>query len=112
MLYIIPIIGWLGRKCVCTLLAIYCISQNYICFNVSPFPLLYSHWDHTGANEELKTKGVQVVGPVQEKAKIPGIDHAVGAGDTVAFGSTSCHVMDVGGHTKGHIAFYLSLIHI
>lgn len=66
----------------------------------------HHHWDHTGANKELKTEGVQVVGPMNEKAKIPGIDAAVGAGDTVEFGSTKATVMDVGGHTKGHIAFY------
>jgi len=66
----------------------------------------HHHWDHTGANEELKKGGVKVVGPVNEKAKIPGIDDAVGAGDVVEFGSTKAHVMDVGGHTKGHIAFY------
>lgn len=66
----------------------------------------HHHWDHTGANEELKTNGVQVVGPVNEKAKIPGIDLAVGQGDVVEFGSTQAKVMDVGGHTKGHIAFY------
>ena len=66
----------------------------------------HHHWDHTGANEELKTAGVQIVGPLNEKAKIPGIDAAVGAGDVVEFGSTKATVMDVGGHTKGHIAFY------
>lgn len=47
-----------------------------------------------------------MVGPVNEKAKIPGIDAAVGAGDVVEFGSAKAAVMDVGGHTKGHIAFY------
>jgi hydroxyacylglutathione hydrolase len=65
-----------------------------------------SHWDHTGANEELKSEGVTVVGPVNEKSKIPGIDSAVGQGDVVEFGSTKATVMDVGGHTKGHIAYY------
>jgi hydroxyacylglutathione hydrolase len=47
-----------------------------------------------------------VVGPVNEKAKIPLIDSAVGDGDVVEFGSTKATVMDVGGHTKGHIAYY------
>lgn len=65
-----------------------------------------SHHDHTGANHELKTDGVQVVGPVNEKDRIPGIDVAVGDGDVVKFGSTQAKVMDVGGHTKGHIAYH------
>lgn len=66
----------------------------------------HHHWDHTGANKEMKTGSVQVIGPINEKDKIPGIDSAVGAGDVVTFGSTQAQVMDVGGHTKGHIAFY------
>lgn len=61
---------------------------------------------------DLKKNGeaVKVVGPVNEKSKIPGIDVAVGGGDTVQFGSAAtvapAQVIDVGGHTKGHIAYY------
>jgi hydroxyacylglutathione hydrolase len=47
-----------------------------------------------------------VYGPVNEKDKIPGLDMAVGGGDEVDFGSTKGKVMDVGGHTHGHIAYY------
>ena len=65
-----------------------------------------SHWDHTGGNLELKTEGVKVYGPANEKAKIPGIDVALGAGDEVEFGGQLSNVMDVGGHTLGHIAYY------
>jgi hydroxyacylglutathione hydrolase len=65
-----------------------------------------SHWDHTGANQDLKTEGVQVVGPINEKSKIPLIDSAVADGDVIEFGSTKATIMDVGGHTKGHIAYY------
>ena len=46
-------------------------------------------------------------GPANEKDKIPGLDVAVGAGDSVEFGETAGGVvMDVGGHTLGHIAYY------
>lgn len=65
-----------------------------------------SHWDHTGGNVELKTPGVVVVGPADEKGKIPGIDVAVKGGDVVDFGSTKAQILSVGGHTKGHIAYY------
>ena len=65
-----------------------------------------SHWDHTGGNLELKKEGVKVYGPVEEKDRIPGIDFAVGSGDTVSFGSTQANVLDVGGHTLGHIAYH------
>lgn len=55
---------------------------------------------------ELKASGVKVYGPVNEKEKIPGLDVAVGAGDVVEFGESAGTVMDVGGHTRGHIAYY------
>mmetsp|Transcript_15860 Transcript_15860/g.45554 ORF Transcript_15860/g.45554 Transcript_15860/m.45554 type:complete len:318 (-) Transcript_15860:234-1187(-) len=67
----------------------------------------HHHWDHTGGNLELKSAGdVTVVGPAVEKEKIPGIDSALGEGDTLTFGGTNARVMDVGGHTNGHVAFY------
>lgn len=47
-----------------------------------------------------------VVGPTKEKNKVPGIDVTVGEGDKVKFGTTEAIVMDVGGHTNGHIAYY------
>ena len=77
------------------------LNDSYLIFFFVP---LVSHWDHTGANLELKTDGVHVVGPATEK--IPGIDSPVGQGDCVEFGSTKATVLDVGGHTAGHIAYY------
>jgi hypothetical protein len=68
-----------------------------------------SHWDHTGGNRELKAAhpGLQVIGPAGEQAKIPGIDVPVGDGDAVSIGSIEARVIDVGGHTRGHIAYHL-----
>jgi Metallo-beta-lactamase superfamily len=63
----------------------------------------HHHWDHTGGNEELKTNGVQVFGPATET--IPGIDVKLNGGDEIEFGSTKAKIIDVGGHTKGHIAY-------
>jgi hydroxyacylglutathione hydrolase len=74
---------------------------NFLCY--------FSHWDHTGGNEELKgLGGVTVYGPANERDLIPGLDVAVGAVDVVEFGKSSSSVMDVGGHTRGHIAYYFS----
>jgi len=53
---------------------------------------------------ELKTEGVQVYGPASEK--IPGMDVALKDKDTVSFAGENAVVMDVGGHTLGHIAYY------
>lgn len=66
----------------------------------------WSHYDHVGGNQELKTAGVTIYGPAREQAKIPGLDVAIGAGDSVKFGESTGTVMDVGGHTLGHIAYY------
>lgn len=66
----------------------------------------HHHDDHTGGNKALKEEGVKIIGPVDEKSKIPGIDEPVGGGDSFEFGNLKVNVMDAGGHTKGHIAYY------
>lgn len=69
----------------------------------------HHHWDHTGANLELKEKNnnLKIIGPASES--IPGRDEGVSGGDEVTcFGrdETQIQIIDVGGHTMGHIAFY------
>ena len=69
----------------------------------------HHHHDHTGGNLELKQKtGCTVVGPRGEAAKVPGIDTAVGEGDTVRFGSHDARVIETPGHTLGHIAYHFA----
>ncbi|MEO0961312.1 MAG: hydroxyacylglutathione hydrolase [Pseudomonadota bacterium] len=66
----------------------------------------HHHFDHAGGNREIKTRtGCTVIGPKDEADKIPGIDRAVGDGDTVEFGGGVAQVLGVPGHTAGHIAF-------
>ena len=67
----------------------------------------HHHPDHTGGNLELKAAtGAIVVGPLADKGRIPGIDVAVGDGDTFKFGDEAATVFDVPGHTRGHIAYW------
>jgi hydroxyacylglutathione hydrolase len=67
----------------------------------------HHHPDHTGGNLELKAAtGAIVVGPQADKGRIPGIDVAVGDGDTFKFGDEAATVFDVPGHTRGHIAYW------
>lgn len=69
----------------------------------------HHHWDHTGANLELKEQhGLTIVGPTAERDRIPGLDIAVGSGDTVTIGDSVAKVMDVPGHTAGHIAYHFA----
>lgn len=69
-----------------------------------------THWhpDHAGGNQKIKdATGCTIFGPKGEAEKIPGIDHAVGGGDTVSLGAMTANVIDVPGHTLGHIAFHM-----
>lgn len=67
----------------------------------------HHHWDHTGGNEELKKRhGCKVVGPKNERDRIPGIDVAVGENDVVKVGAFAARVFDTPGHTSGHVVYH------
>ena len=69
----------------------------------------HHHFDHAGGNLELKEKwGCTIVGPRGEEERIPGIDIALGDGDVYDFGSAQARVLDVPGHTLGHIAYHFA----
>jgi hydroxyacylglutathione hydrolase len=64
----------------------------------------HHHRDHTGGNMQLKQEvNATVVGPKNDH--IIGIDRGVVEGDQVEIGSSKCRVIDIPGHTKGHIGF-------
>lgn len=67
----------------------------------------HHHADHTGGNMALKEEhGCTIVGPRPEQGKIPGIDTAVGDGDTVRFGTHTARIYETPGHTAGHISYW------
>ncbi len=73
----------------------------------------HHHFDHAGGNAELKEKtGCSIIGPKDEKDLIPGIDRAVGEGDIVELGAARARVIDVPGHTRGHIAYHFADNHV
>lgn len=68
--------------------------------------ITHHHGDHTDAILPLKEKyGAHVTGPRAEAEKIAGLDTLVSGGDTVMLGETRFDVIDVPGHTMGHIAY-------
>lgn len=66
--------------------------------------LTHHHDDHVAGLEALRA-GAEVVGPGAE-ARMPPLDRGVGEGDTVALGESVATVLEVPGHTLGHIAFF------
>ena len=69
-----------------------------------------THWhpDHAGGNEAIKAAtGCTITAPAVDAPKIAGVDRAVSDGDTVSLGAWTAQVIDVGGHTMGHIAYHL-----
>jgi hydroxyacylglutathione hydrolase len=68
----------------------------------------HHHGDHTAGNAPLKDDtGCTIIGPRGEAAKVPGIDKAVGEGDTFMFGPHEVRVLETPGHTAGHITYVI-----
>lgn len=69
-----------------------------------------THWhpDHAGGNAAIKAAThCEVIAPAVDAPKIAGVDRTVKHGDTVTLGNWAAEVIDVGGHTLGHIAYRL-----
>ena len=69
-----------------------------------------THWhpDHAGGNEAIKAAtGCTVAAPAIDAPKIAGVDRTLVDGDVVRLGVHDARVIDVGGHTMGHIAYHV-----
>ncbi len=68
----------------------------------------HHHGDHTQGIPELKDAfpNVRVVGPAKEAAQIGTLDETVKEGDVVSVGGQDAKVIEVPGHTLGHIAYW------
>lgn len=68
----------------------------------------HHHGDHVEANLALKEKfGCEIIGPREEAVAIPGLDRAVGDGDSFDFGGHVVQVIETPGHTAGHVCYHL-----
>lgn len=68
-----------------------------------------THWhpDHAGGNAEIaEATGATIIAP-KEVEQLSKIDQVVAHGDTVTLGAHKAQVIDVSGHTNGHVAFNL-----
>lgn len=69
--------------------------------------LTHHHADHVqGLDELLASHDARVTGAAADAHRLPPLDHAVSEGDTVTIGSETGTVIEVPGHTIGHIAFH------
>ena len=69
--------------------------------------LTHHHDDHIQGVEDLrKAFDCTVIGGKADVHRLPPLDQEVSEGDTVAIGGSTGHVLDVSGHTVGHIAFH------
>ena len=76
--------------------------------------ILNTHWhpDHAGGNAEVAAAtGATIVGPA-EVTRISALDREVRGGDAVMLGETRFEVIETGGHTLGHIAYFDAADHI
>lgn len=69
-----------------------------------------THWhkDHAGGNAAIKAAtGCVITAPAGDAGKIEGVDRTVDQGDSVTLGAYEAQIINVGGHTIGHIAYHL-----
>ncbi len=69
-----------------------------------------THWhpDHAGGNAAIKAAtGCAVVGPAEVEKLGTAPERVVAHGDEVTLGEWRATVIDVSGHTNGHIAYYM-----
>ena len=69
----------------------------------------HHHFDHIGGNIELKKKyNAKIIGFVDDKHRIPGIDIALKNNEIWDFGNSKLKVLHIPGHTLGHICFFFA----
>jgi len=67
----------------------------------------HHHFDHIGGNLKLKKKyDSKIVGFIEDKHRIPGIDITVKDNEKWTFGNKSVKILHIPGHTLGHICFF------
>ncbi|MCA0905644.1 hydroxyacylglutathione hydrolase [Ruegeria marisrubri] len=70
--------------------------------------LTHHHWDHVdGLAGILAKQPAKVIGAAADANRLPPLDQQVTEGDSFEIGGEPVQVLDVSGHTDGHIAFYM-----
>ncbi|KXF91130.1 hydroxyacylglutathione hydrolase [Phaeobacter inhibens] len=70
--------------------------------------LTHHHWDHIDGVADLRTAyDPRVIGASADAHRLPDLDLAVAEGDSFTCLGEEVSVLDVSGHTIGHIAFHI-----
>lgn len=73
--------------------------------------ITHHHADHTEGVDPLRKRyGAKVVGHVNDLGRLPALDRELSEGERVTLGETVARVVDVSGHTVGHIAFVIDAL--
>ncbi|QJF52261.1 hydroxyacylglutathione hydrolase [Roseobacter ponti] len=77
-------------------------------WSLSDVWITHHHSDHVqGLPDILVAHDVKVTGAAADKRRLPDLDVAVSDGDSFEFAGHTVHVLDVSGHTVGHIAYHV-----
>ncbi|OYU39528.1 MAG: hydroxyacylglutathione hydrolase [Pseudorhodobacter sp. PARRP1] len=69
--------------------------------------LTHHHWDHIdGVAEIVEATSAEILGAAADAHRLPPLSRALVEADQVQVGAEIGYVIDVPGHTVGHIAFY------
>ncbi|MCB0367054.1 MAG: hydroxyacylglutathione hydrolase [Bdellovibrionaceae bacterium] len=69
--------------------------------------ITHHHPDHIGGVQKLRDHySCQVIGADKDKHRLPGLTLTVREGDQLLFGKSECQVIEVPGHTLGHVAYW------
>jgi hydroxyacylglutathione hydrolase len=70
--------------------------------------ITHHHDDHIAGVETLRAHfGAGVMGALADAPRLPPLDRNLREGDSIRLGREEAQVIDVSGHTVGHLAFYL-----
>ncbi|WP_380053634.1 hydroxyacylglutathione hydrolase [Falsihalocynthiibacter sp. SS001] len=68
--------------------------------------ITHHHWDHIDGLEQLDTSTARIIGAKADAHRLPDLTVAVSEGDELTVCGEKIGILDVSGHTIGHIAFY------
>lgn len=70
--------------------------------------LTHHHWDHIdGVAAIVEATSANILGAAADAHRLPPLTRELHEADQIQIGSEIAQVIDVSGHTNGHIAFYL-----